>query len=181
VKLDIDQVKKDTTLRTQLSAGSQVKRVEQYLSDEKSVVRLEALECRSCFYLKSGATSGQAFSNYICSVCSKPDQWPNTHVPNICADCAKENRMCHRCGASLDYADIELAPHSDCTRTQYGFRWGNINISRMCNDPRAGRVLLIMSPKHHLQVRFTNSGLIRCFLSKSTEESIGPLDVVKSK
>lgn len=58
-------------------------------------------ECHSCFYVRGSRISGQAFTDYECRSCKGTFQHPNTSVPKLCEQCAKESNRCRRCMADL--------------------------------------------------------------------------------
>lgn len=45
--------------------------------------------------------------------------------------------------------------------TLYGFEWGPVEVKRACSDPRHGVWLLLETPKQHLEIRVTRTGLFR--------------------
>lgn len=148
------------TTRAQMIANEQIHRIERYVADEKREGRLKQLECRTCFYLRT-AVAGAAFTPGKCEECEQTFQHPNTAVPPYCESCATTHQVCRRCGSALDFTDMEPVPSGLGERTRHGFRWGNLEVIRICNDRRAGRVLFIKTEKQRLQVRVTGSGLIR--------------------
>lgn len=72
------------------------------LLDRDAEKRIEARECRYCFYHTGGRLSGQAFTAWTCAVCGKEQPpWPNTGHPLVCTKCAKEHTLCVRCGGDF--------------------------------------------------------------------------------
>ena len=68
--------------------------------------RLQQLECRACYYLRSGISCAQAFTEYICANCDQPYSHPNTARPRLCQDCAKTLDLCVRCGGQRGDATL---------------------------------------------------------------------------
>ena len=44
---------------------------------------------------------------------------------------------------------------------KYGFVWENVGVLRACSDAKYGRVLLVVTDTHRLQIRATPKGQIR--------------------
>ena len=47
------------------------------------------------------------------------------------------------------------------THTNYGFRWGPVEVSRASADPKHGVWLILRSAKQEVTIRVTRSGLFR--------------------
>ena len=70
------------------------------LLDNERSERTRRLECKCCFYLRSGL-AGQAFTEWKCVVCDTQDTWANTSTPRVCVACAKKHSLCVRCGGDI--------------------------------------------------------------------------------
>lgn len=75
--------------------------IEAYETDSQSVARMQARECKTCYYLKNAAAM-QAFTSYTCKNCEKEEMYQNSHVPSYCMDCSNAYSCCVRCGAGLE-------------------------------------------------------------------------------
>lgn len=62
--------------------------------------RLEARECRACFYTRR--ISGQAISGYKCKYCEVCGEHGNTSVPKLCQRCSEAHNRCRRCEADIE-------------------------------------------------------------------------------
>lgn len=47
--------------------------------------------------------------------------------------------------------------------TQYGFKWGNVTVERICSDQRMGRFLGVYTDKEYMEIRITPGGKIRIY------------------
>lgn len=57
--------------------------------------------CHYCFYLAK-VIVGEAFTNWKCLLCAKPDRCSNTNVPSLCIKCATDNNLCIRCRSDVN-------------------------------------------------------------------------------
>lgn len=71
--------------------------------DHDNAKRLEAHECRFCFYLGRGALAGQAFTSWKCGLCGAEGQHANTAVPRVCRPCAEGFGLCVTCGGDIQH------------------------------------------------------------------------------
>lgn len=58
---------------------------------------------------------------------------------------------------------------SDLELTEFGFKYGPVEVQRLCSDRRAGYTIGVTTAKDALQVRVTKMGLIRVFSVKHGE------------
>lgn len=66
--------------------------------DPEMPARHAAGECSACFYLPSTRLVGQAFTEWTCKHCEKPQPaWPNTGHPHLCLECAHRYGLCRTC------------------------------------------------------------------------------------
>lgn len=93
----------NATFRTNERAEFLVKAVHAFENEGASErqLRLSKNLCGYCYFLRGPRIAGQAFWDWKCRVCGKPDTHPNTGVPCFCADCAKEHGLCVECGGSV--------------------------------------------------------------------------------
>ncbi|QFP93408.1 UNVERIFIED_ORG: hypothetical protein Xoosp15_143 [Xanthomonas phage Xoo-sp15] len=77
------------------------KEIEDYEKDENKEYRVNKNTCRTCLYLRNGA-SLQAFTGYTCKFCKEECMHPNSRTPKYCSDCAKELNVCKNCGSEMD-------------------------------------------------------------------------------
>jgi hypothetical protein len=77
-----------------------VKAIHHWETDKYQSGRLSVSECKTCYYLKNGA-SLQAFTNYICKNCNQEKNHHDSSTPDYCPDCCKEHNVCRRCGADV--------------------------------------------------------------------------------
>lgn len=173
MKHDLQEQKEQKTARAQQIGHEQIRRVDQYLADEKRTGRRGQLECRVCFYLRGGI-AGAAFTRGECKACGTAFDHPNTAVPDYCTGCASKHQVCRRCGADLDYNDLEAAPAGRSVRLPFGFRWGPVDVTRVAYDKaRGGRwVLMVKSAVHHLVLQVTPTGQISGYLGKPSGENL---------
>ena len=73
---------------------------ENYAADPAHDKRIASQECLCCYY--SISICGQGFTSYICRVCGEEKIHANTNVPKVCIECAKEQKLCHKCGADMN-------------------------------------------------------------------------------
>lgn len=48
-----------------------------------------------------------------------------------------------------------------CTVNDYGFKWGEAEVTRIHSDPKLGVIMMVDTPLERLELRVTPSGLIR--------------------
>lgn len=71
-------------------------------ADARRTERLEAQECRTCFYLRASRVAGQAMTWWACGVCAREAMWGSTGTPSVCEDCASEHQLCRVCGGDRE-------------------------------------------------------------------------------
>jgi hypothetical protein len=79
-----------------------VERANAFEADADQGLRVQAMECRTCFYIKSSRVGGAAMTTWECGVCAKPDIHGSTATPVVCDACAKEYDLCRNCGGDLN-------------------------------------------------------------------------------
>jgi hypothetical protein len=92
----------DRTEMAMSLACAYIKVAKDFSDDLSKKERLEAQECRTCFYIASLRIAGQAFTNWECGICHQKATWPNTHFPKICRACALEYGLCVSCGSDVE-------------------------------------------------------------------------------
>lgn len=80
------------------------KKLDKVITDPEQEQRRERKECQVCFYMRSGALAGQAFTPFECRECGGTFQHPNTRVPSFCDACAEKLNICRRCQADMNLA-----------------------------------------------------------------------------
>lgn len=98
-KLDIASMVWATT-----RASEKVERVailaERIKDDTHKKARLEAHECKGCFYFDS--LGGAAITTQPCACCGIEQTYSSTNTDVLCMACAKEHSLCKHCGGDLD-------------------------------------------------------------------------------
>lgn len=64
--------------------------------------RLGALECPSCFYIRSSRVGGASMTTWYCGVCAEEGLHGSTAVPRVCRRCAEKHSLCVQCGGDLN-------------------------------------------------------------------------------
>ena len=77
-------------------------RLEDFDRDSDKKARLEAQECKYCWYINTQRLGGAAITNTNCSVCGKEMVFGSTNVDKVCKECAKEHELCKHCGTDLN-------------------------------------------------------------------------------
>lgn len=86
-------------------------RLARFEVDSQGSERRLAMECRACFYLRSGGLAGQAFTRQACEVCATVVTYPTTATSRLCGDCAHLYELCRACGGAFDMEPVSaLAP-----------------------------------------------------------------------
>jgi hypothetical protein len=101
-KLTLDEVRSSTHF-AERRCDDFLTKAENLGEDRQAYERHKAQECLWCYYVAGNRIVGQAFTNYHCKGCYADFAHHNTGVPALCADCAKNHRLCRQCGADLDY------------------------------------------------------------------------------
>lgn len=57
-------------------------------------------KCKNCFEQKF--LVGQGFTEYVCQICKKIHNHPNTGTPKICLDCGTKLDQCCYCLKKMD-------------------------------------------------------------------------------
>ena len=70
--------------------------------DARRTERIKERECPLCYYVLSGRSAGQSFTEWECRGCGKKNHHPNTGVPRLCTDCADKYGLCVQCCADVD-------------------------------------------------------------------------------
>ena len=72
-----------------------------FTTDAHKDNRLAAVECKTCFYLRSGRAGGSAITTTNCRVCDEDISFPSTNVDHLCKQCGAVQELCVRCGGDL--------------------------------------------------------------------------------
>lgn len=59
--------------------------------------------CIWCWYSRHSKICGQGFTLWTCDSCKIEDRYPNTCVPRLCNDCAKNYSLCAFCSGDVNY------------------------------------------------------------------------------
>lgn len=102
------QIVMDIEFNTGISKSSVVrdlKKASQLLLDPDSKERSERKECLRCYY--KSVIAGQAFTDYVCKICKRALSHSDTNPPEICMECATDNKLCRCCMSKL-YCEVTL-------------------------------------------------------------------------
>lgn len=69
--------------------------------DPRKDIRILSRKCEPCYYAQ--VVVCHAFRPYTCICCDGSFQHPNSNIPLMCAECAKENNLCAQCGCDVNY------------------------------------------------------------------------------
>lgn len=79
-----------------------IEKAENAKHDVDKQKRLENDLCKTCFYIHS-KIGGAAMTHRECGICSEDQLYSSTATDIICTPCSKENGLCKRCGADLEF------------------------------------------------------------------------------
>lgn len=71
-------------------------------ADSRKTERVEACQCKACFYAHPDRIGGQALTESACGLCGKPLHFSSTCVDALCPECAKAHSLCTHCGGDLE-------------------------------------------------------------------------------
>lgn len=77
----------------------------EYLSDSNKEKRINACECKTCFYLRSGRIGGASMTSQECAICSNEVWYGSTNTDPLCEDCSAKHELCKRCTG-----DVHMRP-----------------------------------------------------------------------
>lgn len=77
----------------------------EYSNDSRKETRINACECKTCFYLRSGRIGGACMTSQDCSICGMSVMYGSTNTDPLCMDCAAKNELCKRCTG-----DVHMRP-----------------------------------------------------------------------
>lgn len=78
-----------------------VEKALKFLADPARGARLSLNICAACTYGDPKMVT-QAFQDWNCMACDKPDTHHNGGVPKLCQDCAWKYGLCASCGGDID-------------------------------------------------------------------------------
>jgi hypothetical protein len=87
---------------TQSRIEQKFRHLAEIISDIEVRERLENLSCKHCYYDRY-SLAGQGFTSFTCKICKKNQHHPNTSVPELCNECAKDNGLCKYCMSKVQY------------------------------------------------------------------------------
>jgi hypothetical protein len=93
----------DVSFRTHLAKRriqEHVNMVELQATDPGKTARISLNECVACYY--QTRIAGQAFTDFVCEMCTVVNTHHNTAVPRMCDSCASKRSLCRRCGADRE-------------------------------------------------------------------------------
>lgn len=70
--------------------------------DSEKKERLQESLCPCCYYLRKARMGGARITHKDCAECEREMVFSSTATDLLCIDCAKENKLCLRCGADLE-------------------------------------------------------------------------------
>jgi hypothetical protein len=83
-------------------AEARVKSSILFLSDGEKKKRLESVQCKFCFYMRTDRIGGASMTTRPCGICDDEMQFGSTCTDKICKKCAKEYDLCKYCGGDLE-------------------------------------------------------------------------------
>lgn len=90
-------------------SGDIANQVDDFENDNRKQRRLGSQECRKCFYLDRPRfhLNGKPhrLECGICGVIHPVDDEATVRQTTVCSGCAKEHRLCKRCGGTIDMRD----------------------------------------------------------------------------
>lgn len=93
---------KHITYYSKQLADKRISSVTNYVADNNMKARLAKIECKSCFYLKTGRVGGAAMTQWFCGICGEEQRASSTNHDTICSACAKKHSLCKYCGGDID-------------------------------------------------------------------------------
>lgn len=78
---------------------------DKYPKSEARLQRTEECLCTCCFYLERYRIAGCAMTDSNCTYCGEVTHFSSTATDDFCLKCAKELKICKRCGADIDLKD----------------------------------------------------------------------------
>ena len=74
-----------------------------------------------------------------------------------------DGAYCHYCRKSPCICEESVRERNEgmTEADLFGFKWGNVTVTRVCTHSKHGRWLKVETPKELLEIRVTPSGLIR--------------------
>lgn len=82
-----------------------IARAERAFADLDRKERVEACECRWCFYGVGARLAGQAFTHRDCESCGTNVTYSTTASNPLCIECARKLGLCVVCCADIDLVD----------------------------------------------------------------------------
>jgi hypothetical protein len=79
-----------------------LKASQDFVSDTRRAKRLEACECRACFYLRPSRVGGSAMTFWNCGLCAEEGLHGSTAVPKVCRPCGLAHSICTHCGGDME-------------------------------------------------------------------------------
>ena len=93
----LDQVRANTHY-SKIEFKKRIERAKLAESDELKEKRLDAKECKFCFYFRNNQViAGQAFTRKNCELCRSDLIFATTHTNKICFGCAIKHHLCAHC------------------------------------------------------------------------------------
>jgi len=84
-------------------------------ADPDKKKRLQAQECKSCFYVL-GKLGCAAMTSRECSCCGKDMMFGSTCTDALCLDCAKKHGLCKHCGGDIDMKQRRKWPEQETNK-----------------------------------------------------------------
>lgn len=81
-----------------------IKKAERAELDTDRVARVDAQECRWCFYF-TGRIGCAAITERPCGCCGTAQSYGNTCTDALCVACAKAHQLCKHCAGDIDMRD----------------------------------------------------------------------------
>lgn len=102
----------DTLNNATFAAAEAFEHWKQAVADSKREKRLQAQECRFCFYRRH--LWGNDTADCACESCDKAMQADSFWKPRLCIACARQFHACKQCGADLHLKERRTLKRKSC-------------------------------------------------------------------
>ncbi len=99
-KITASSVESATDTAKMIAEGG-VQHALEFMADFNKKKRLEAKECKACFYFRSGRIGGAMMTTVKCGVCEADMHFGSTCIDKLCGKCSDENELCVFCGGDI--------------------------------------------------------------------------------
>jgi hypothetical protein len=99
-KIDAVSVERATDMAKYISESG-MQNALRFATDADKKKRIEAKECKACFYFRSGRVGGAAMTEANCGVCDAAMQFGSTCIDKVCGPCSDRQELCVYCGGDI--------------------------------------------------------------------------------